>query len=119
MLVLAGGCGTLAVWSEPEKTQSATRQPAAERADTLFWRTLTAGLTRSPVAHGAQGRTSRTRTTVTAARRLHAHLAARGARDPIRAGPRDHRRRRVARKYFEEAVRLDPGDARYSAYARS
>jgi hypothetical protein len=43
MLVLAGGCGTLAVWSAPEKTKSATRTPAAERADALFWRTLHGG----------------------------------------------------------------------------
>src|SRR6266508_4642656 len=43
MLALAGGCGTLAVWLAPEKTKSATRTPAAEQADTLFWRTLHGG----------------------------------------------------------------------------
>ena len=43
LLVLAGGCGTLAVWSAPEKTKSVARTPAAEQADKLFWPTLHAG----------------------------------------------------------------------------
>ena len=40
---LAAGCTALAIWTAPEKTASAARTEAAERADALFWTTLHAG----------------------------------------------------------------------------
>src|SRR5262245_4223168 len=43
LLLLAGGCATLAVWSAPDKTASANRTPEAQRADELFWATLHGG----------------------------------------------------------------------------
>jgi hypothetical protein len=124
MLVLAGGCGTLAVWSAPEKTKSATRTPAAERADTLFWRTLHGGaydqipqsLTALKAAYLADPNDS-----VTAAHVgfMHIWRLAERARITSGPGPEITDDAVLARKYFEEAVRLDPGDARYLGFYAS
>ena len=124
MLVLAGGCGTLAVWSAPEKTKSATRTPAAERADTLFWRTLHGGaydqipqsLTALKAAYLANPNDS-----VTAAHIgfMHIWRLAERARIASGPGPEITDDAVLARKYFEEAVRLDPGEARYLGFYAS
>src|SRR6185369_7714186 len=124
MLVLAGGCGSLAVWSAPEKTKSATRTPAAERADALFWRTLHGGaydqipqsLTALKAAYLADPNDS-----ITAAHVgfMHIWRLAERARMACGAGPEITDAAVLARQYFEEAVRLDPREARSLGFSAS
>jgi len=121
-LLLAAGCGTLAVWSAPEKTASTTRTPESLRADELFWKTLHGGaydripesLTALKAAYLANPRDA-----VTAAHIGWMHiwrLAERGRQAP---GPEITDHAVLGRKYFEEAVRLDPREARYLGFYAS
>jgi hypothetical protein len=120
MLVVAG-CGTLAVWSAPDKKPSAPRTPEAEQADRLFWQTLHAGayeriaasLTALKAAYLADPNDS-----VTAAHIgfMHIWRLSERARIPGGPGPEITDDAVLARKYFEEAVRLDPRDARYLGF---
>ena len=124
MLVAGGGCGPLAVWSAPEKTRSVARTPAAEQADTLFWSRLHAGaydqipqsLTALKAAYLVNPNDP-----VTAAHIgfMHIWRLAERARIPSGPGPEITDDAVLARKYFEEAVRLDPGDARYLGFYAS
>ncbi len=111
------------VWAAPEKTASATRTEAAERADALFWSTLHAGdyegipraLTALTAAYLADPRDP-----VTAAHVGWLHiwrLVERARLDPAPPGITDHAV--LSRKYFEEAVRLRPGEARYLGFYAS
>ena len=120
---LAAGCASLAIWAAPAKTASATRTEAAERADALFWTTLHAGdyegipraLTALTAAYLADPRDR-----VTAAHIGWLHIWRLGERarlDPVPPGITDHAV--LARKYFEEAVRLRPGEARYLGFYAS
>ena len=123
MLVVAG-CGTLAVWSAPDKKPSAARTPAAQQADQLFWQTLHAGaydripasLTALKAAYLADPNDS-----VTAAHIgfMHIWRLSERARIPSGPGPEITDDAVLARKYFEEAVRLDPNDARYLGFYAS
>ena len=118
---LTAGCGALAIWTAPEKVPSSERTPSAVRADDLFWRTL----------HGGQyEKVSEALTALTAAYLENpndavtaAHvgwmhtwrLAERARLGPVR-DPRITDHAVLARKYFEEAVRLNPRDARYLGF---
>ena len=123
-LVLAAGCGSLAVWSAPEKAPSAQRTPAALQADALFWRTLHAGayeqipqsLTALKAAYLANPNDA-----VTAAHIgwMHIWRLAERARITPASGPEITDDAVLARKYFEEAVRLHPGEARYLGFYAS
>jgi hypothetical protein len=121
-LLLAGGCGTLAVWSAPGKTPSATRTPEARRADVLFWRTLHAGaydqipaaLTALKAAYLADPNDA-----VTAAHIGWMHVWRLGERARAAPIPDITDDAVLSRKYFEEAVRLDPGEARYLGFYAS
>ena len=120
---LAAGCTALAIWTAPEKTASAARTEAAERADALFWTTLHAGdyegipraITALTAAYLADPRDP-----VTAAHLGWLHiwrLVERARLDVVPPGITDHAV--LSRKYFEEAVRLRPGEARYLGFYAS
>jgi hypothetical protein len=124
VLVAVAGCARLAVWSAPAKTPSAARTPAARQADEQFWRTLHAGdyaqipaaLTTLKAAYLADPNDA-----VTAAHIgwLHVWRLAERARLAPAVGPDITDHAVLARKYFEEAVRLDPGEARYLGFYAS
>ena len=123
-VALAAGCGSLAVWSAPAKAPSAQRTPEALQADQLFWRTLHAGayeqipqsLTALKAAYLANPNDA-----VTAAHIgwMHIWRLAERARLTPGAGPEITDDAVLARKYFEEAVRLNPGEARYLGFYAS
>lgn len=114
------GCGRLAILSAPAKTPSATRTTAAVEADALFWRTLHGGeYGRIPIALTAlkAAYLENPRDAVTAAHVSWLHTWRLGER--ARQGaprPEITDDAVLARKYFEEAVRLDPGEARYLGF---
>jgi len=118
--LLAGGCGRLAVWSAPAKAPSLERTPAARSADDLFWRTLHDGdYDKTPAALSAlqAAYLDNPNDAVTAAHIGWVHIWRLGERarlDPVPPGITDEAV--LSRRYFEEAVRLDPGDARYQGF---
>jgi hypothetical protein len=117
------GCSRLAVWSAPEKAPSTTRTAAALDADRLFWTTLHDGeYDRIPIALTAlkAAYLANPNDAVTAAHIgfLHIWRLAESARQPaLRPDITDDAV--LARKYFEEAVRLQPGEARYLGFYAS
>jgi hypothetical protein len=125
-LVLAGsvGCGALAVWSASEKAPSAQRTPAAARADELFWRTLHTGayeqipdaLVALKAAYLADPNDA---TTAAHIGFVHIWRLSERARLGTGVGPGITDDAVLARKYFEEAVRLHPGEARYLGFYAS
>ena len=117
------GCGRIAVWAAPEKTASAERTPAAVEADKVFWATLHGGaydripaaLTALKAAYLAEPNDA-----VTASHIGWMHiwrLGERARHGPVRPEITDDAV--LARKYFEEAVRLDPREARYLGFYAS
>jgi hypothetical protein len=122
-LVAVAGCGRLAVWSAPEKAASTERSAAAVAADQLFWKTLHGGeyekipeaLTALKGAYLANPNDA-----VTAAHIGWMHIWRLGerARQPA-LRPEITDDAVLARKYFEEAVRLHPGEARYLGFYAS
>jgi hypothetical protein len=124
ILAFAGGCGTLAVWSAPEKTASATRTGEAVAADELFWRTLHGGayeqipqaLTALKAAYLANPSDAVTASHIGW---MHIWRLAERARLASAAGPGITDDAMLARRYFEEAVRLNPGEARYLGFYAS
>jgi hypothetical protein len=119
--VVTVGCRAMAVWTAPDKTPSSERRPSAVRADGLFWQTLHGGqyekipdaLTALKAAYLEDPSDA-----VTAAHIGFMHiwsLAERARLEPARdPGITDHAV--LARKYFEEAVRLNPREARYRGF---
>jgi hypothetical protein len=120
MVLATAGCGRLAVWAAPAKTPSATRTAAAVEADKLFWKTLHAGeYERIPDALTAlkAAYLENPRDAVTAAHVGWLHiwrLGERARQTALRPDITDDAV--LGRKYFEEAVRLDPGEARYLGF---
>lgn len=124
LTLLAGGCARLAIWSAPEKTPTAERTPAAQRADSQFWQTLHGGhydkipetLTALKAAYLADPNDA-----VTAAHIgwMHIWRLAERARLTPAPGPEITDHAVLARKYFEEAVRLNPHEARYLGFYAS
>jgi hypothetical protein len=118
------GCAVLAEWTAPAKRASAARTPQAERADELFWRVLHTGayerileaLSALTAAYVADPNDP-----VTAAHVgfLHIWRLSERRRLPDEGGPTITDHAVLGRKYFEEAVRLDPGDARYRGFHAS
>lgn len=121
--ILAAGCARLAVWSAPEKQAAAERSADARRADDLFWQTFHSGdYDKTPATlHALQAAYLDTpNDAVTAAHIGWVHvwrLAERARLDPVPPGIADEAV--LSRRYFEEAVRLDPGDARYQGFYAS
>lgn len=116
----ASGCEYIAVRTANEKDAAVTRSAAAIQADTLFWRTFHGGnYDGIPAALEALTRAYLETPTdaVTAAHIawLHSWRLAESARlDSIPATITESPV--VARKFFQEAVRLDPSDARYRGF---
>jgi hypothetical protein len=115
----------VAIWSAPGKAPSPERTPSALRADDLFWRTLHNGeyekipeaLTALKAAYLEDPNDA-----VTAAHIGWMHiwrLAERARPQSIPPGPGITDNAVLARKYFEEAVRLNPGEARYLGFYAS
>lgn len=123
ILVLSVGCARLAVWSAPDKVASQERTALARRADGLFWKTLNGGeyekipdaLTAMTAAYLEDPNDA-----VTAARIgwLHIWRLAERARLTV-VPPAITDDAVLARKYFEEAVRLNPSEARYLGFYAS
>src|SRR3984893_12893332 len=117
-LAAAAGCGRIAVWTAPEKTASAERTSAALEADKIFWSTLHGGAyDRIPEALTAlkAAYLANPNDPVTAAHIGWMHiwrLGERARHEPVRPDITDDAV--LARKYFEEAVRIDPWVDRYS-----
>jgi len=120
LIMATAGCGRLAVWSAPAKTPSTARTAAAVEADTLFWKILHGGeyeripdvLTALKAAYLENPRDA-----ITAAHVGWMHtwrLGERARQAVLRPDVTDDAV--LARKYFEEAVRLDPGEARYLGF---
>jgi hypothetical protein len=117
------GCGYMAVRSAPEKQASASRTEAALKADELFWQTLHAGryeeiptvvnaLTGAYLADPGDA--------VTAAHIgwMHIWRLAESVRLD-RAPPTITHDAILARRYFQEAVRLNPREPRYLGFLAS
>ena len=117
------GCGRIAVWAAPEKSASAERTPAAVEADKVFWATLHGGAyDRIPAALTAlkAAYVAAPNDAVTASHVGWMHiwrLGERARHQPVRPETTDDAV--LARKYFEEAVRLDPKEARYLGFYAS
>jgi len=117
------GCGRIAVWAAPEKSASVERTPAAVEADKVFWATLHGGAyDRIPAALTAlkSAYLAAPSDAVTASHVGWMHiwrLGERARHQPVRPETTDDAV--LARKYFEEAVRLDPKEARYLGFYAS
>jgi hypothetical protein len=117
------GCGRIAVWAAPAKTATAQRTAAGIEADKLFWSTLHGGAyDRIPEALTAlkAAYLGNPNDPVTASHVGWMHIWRLGerVRQPM-VRPEITDDAVLARKYFEEAVRLDPGEARYLGFYAS
>lgn len=117
------GCAYLAVQSAPEKSPSIARGKAAEQADALFWKTLHDGqYDQIPVVLNAltAAYLENPNDAITAAHIGWTHvwrLSERARMAEIPATITDHAV--LSRRYFEEAVRLNPTEARYLGFYAS
>lgn len=118
---LLTGCSYIAVMSAPEKRATTQRSDEARKADVVFWKTLHEGryqdIDRLIEIHTAAYLKDPS-DAVTAARTgwLHIWRLSESARmgDSVPATITNHAV--LARKFFEEASRLDPGEARYTGF---
>lgn len=121
-LALAG-CGAVAVQTAPAKTASATRSEAALRADTLFWQALHGGRYEAigPALEAVTGAYLQDpNDAVTAAHVGWLHFWRLAESSRLAAVPATVTGDAVlARRYFQEAVALDPGEARYLGFLAS
>ncbi len=114
------GCGFFAVHFAPEKLPSKTRTHAAEQADDLFWKTLHSGqYDQIPTVLNAltAAYLKDSGDAITAAHVAWMHSWRFSERTRMTETPAtitDHAV--LSRKYFEEAVRLNPDDARYLGF---
>jgi hypothetical protein len=120
--VLAG-CTFMAVQTAPAKPAAATRSEAALRADQLFWRTLHGGdydgIPKALQAvKGAYLQTPGDAVTAAHVGFLHIWRLAESARQET-LSPSITDDAVLARKYFQEAVALHPGEARYQGFLAS
>lgn len=121
--VAVASCGVIAVQTAPAKMASVTRGESAKNADVLFWEALHSGdynglpqAIRALTAAYLQD----TNDSVTAAHLGWAHiwrLAESSRLDEVPPTITDHAV--LARRYFQEAVALDPSDARYLGFLGS
>jgi hypothetical protein len=123
LLIVVMGCSRLAVWSAPDKVASVERTAGAIEADKLFWKTLHAGdYDRIPDAltalTGAYLENPNDPVTASHVGWMHIwRLGERARHTPVRPDITDDAI--LARKYFEEAVRLNPKEARYLGFYAS
>jgi hypothetical protein len=122
-LLSTAGCEYMAVRTAPSKQAAASRSDFARQADTVFWRTFHAGQYEKipsalDVLTAAYLQTPTDPVTAAHVGWLHMWRLAESSRlDPVPASITDESV--LARKYFEEAVRLDPSDARYLGFLAS
>ena len=122
-LASLSGCAFVAVRAAPEKTASAQRTELARRADALFWETLHAGRY-DAIGAALELQTAayleNPRDAVTAARAgwLHVWRLAESSR-MTRVPATITNDATMSRRYFEEAVRLAPDEARYLGFLGS
>jgi hypothetical protein len=120
---LLSGCAFMAVQTAPAKPASTTRSEAALRADALFWQTLHSGdyegIPRALQAvKGAYLQTPGDAVSAAHVGFLHIWRLAERAR--LEASPPSITDDAVlARKYFQEAVALNPAEARYQGFLAS
>jgi hypothetical protein len=123
LLALTGACEELAERSAPPKPRATVRSAAATRADELFWQTLHDG------NYGAIGSALEAETAaylgapgddLTAAHVGWLHIWRAGERRRVASVPATITDDiALARRYFEEAVALNPDDARYLGFLAS
>lgn len=121
-LTLAG-CGYVAEKTAPRKQAAATRSAAALQADGLFWSTLHGG-EYERIAPALEAQTAAylaTPTDATSAAHVgFLHIWKVSERRRLAPAPATVTDEIVlARRYFEEAVELNPGDARYLGFLAS
>jgi hypothetical protein len=121
LLLIIGGAAwasrhSIAVWLAPEKEAAVTRSTAAVKADELFWRTFHGGAY-DEIPHALNVLTAAYLETpndaITAAHIAWLHnwrIAERARMPTVTATITDDTF--LARRYFEEAARLNPSDAR-------
>ena len=114
------GCEYAAVQSAPKKEASASRTPAALEADKLFWATLHGG-NYAGIGKALEANTAayleNPNDAVTAAHVGWLHMWRLAERSRLDAVPPTMTDDAVlARKYFQEAVALNPGEARYLGF---
>ena len=123
VVALTGGCASLAVWSAPEKTPGPNRTPMAVQVDGLFWQTLHGGeYDKIPVALTAlkAAYLQAPNDAVTAAHIGWLHIWRLAERARLASLLPDITDDAVlGRKYFEEAVRLNPREPRYLGFYAS
>jgi hypothetical protein len=117
------GCGYVAVRSAPAKEASDTRTEAALKADELFWRTLHAGgYDDIPLAldalTGAYLENPNDAVTAAHIGWMHIWRLAESSRFQ-QAPPTITHDAILARRYFQEAVQLNPDEARYLGFLAS
>ena len=117
---LLSGCGFMAVQTAPAKTPVATRSEAAVRADGLFWQTLHSGdydgIPKAMQAvKAAYLQAPGDATTAAHVGFLHIWRLSESARMPT-LSPSITDDAVLARKYFQEAVALNPAEARYQGF---
>jgi len=121
--LLLGGCSAIAVATAPAKTASSTRTPLALQADAVFWQTLHGGryedIDRAlEIQTAAYLENPRDALTAAHAGWLHFWRLAESSR--LAKVPASITADAVmARRYFEEAVRLQPGEARFQGFLGS
>ena len=123
LLATLAGCASLAVWSAPDKQASVQRTELAEQADKLFWQTLHGGqYERIPEALTAvtAAYLENPNDAVTAAHVGWLHIWRVAERERMgRIPPTITDDIVISRRYFEEAVRLNPKEARYLGFYAS
>ena len=120
---LLAGCTFMAVQTAPAKPPAATRSETALRADTLFWKTLHDGdydgISRAMQAvKGAYLQTPGDAVTAAHVGFLHIWRLAESARQES-LSPAITDDAVLARKFFSEAVALDPSEARFQGFLAS
>ena len=120
---LLSACTFMAVQTAPAKPAASTRSEAALRADKLFWQTLHSGdydaIPRALQAvKGAYLQAPGDATTAAHVGFLHIWRLAESARQEA-LSPAITDDAVLARKYFQEAVALHPGEARYQGFLAS
>lgn len=123
LLVLVAACDYVAVQSAPKKQPATTRTEAALRADTLFWETFHSGQYEK-IPQALEVLTAayldNPNDPITAAHIGWLHIWRLSERARLSSVPSTVTDDAVmARKYFQEAVTLNPSDARYLGFLAS
>jgi hypothetical protein len=122
-LAVLAGCAYIAESTAPKKQATSSRSDAAVKADALFWQTLHAGRYEaipSVLQALTAASVSDPNDAVTAAHIGWMHIWRLAESAPLdRVRPTIVYDAVVARRYFQKAVDLDPGEARYLGFLAS